>query len=185
MHRAGADSFGALPPGIRRGYIAELALPDGQGWEYFGPFYARARLEPFAATLREAELLTRQEHGILDLLCEALSACDGAVCGPVEAPSRVHGDLWSGNVLWRRRDAVLIDPSAHGGHREGDLAMLALFGLPFLDEVFEAYEEAWPLAPGWRDRQPLHQIYPLLVHGVLFGGSYPQAAVSAARTVLR
>ena len=86
--------------------------------------------------------------------------------------------LWSGGRGW------LIDPAAHGGHRETDLAMLALFGAPHLDRILAAYQEAAPLADGWRARVPLHQLHPLLVHVCLFGGSYRDAALDAARRVL-
>uniref|UniRef100_UPI0015F09440 fructosamine kinase family protein n=1 Tax=Pseudonocardia pini TaxID=2758030 RepID=UPI0015F09440 len=80
--------------------------------------------------------------------------------------------------------AWLIDPAAHGGHRESDLAMLALFGLPHLDTVLAAYDEVAPLAEGWRARIPLHQLFPLLVHAVLFGGGYAAQAVAAAHAAL-
>jgi fructosamine-3-kinase len=89
-----------------------------------------------------------------------------------DVPARVHGDLWSGNVLWTAAGAVLVDPAAHGGHRESDLAMLALFGLPGLDDVVAGYEEVHPLRPGRRDRLTLHQLYPVGMHAVLFGGGY-------------
>ncbi|MBB5787000.1 fructosamine-3-kinase [Jiangella mangrovi] len=97
----------------------------------------------------------------------------------------IHGDLWAGNVLWTERDAHLVDPAAHGGHRETDLAMLTLFGLPHLDRVLAAYDEAAPLAPGWRERTALHQLHPVLVHAVLFGGSYGAQAGQLARQALR
>jgi fructosamine-3-kinase len=87
-------------------------------------------------------------------------------------------------VLWSRGGAWLIDPAAHGGHRETDLAMLALFGAPYLDRILGAYGEEAPLAPGWRQRVPLHQLHPLLVHVVLFGGVYREEALAAARAVL-
>ena len=74
----------------------------------------------------------------------------------------------------------LIDPAAYGGHRELDLAMLALFGLPHLPRVLEAYQEARPLADGWEERIPLHQLFPLLVHAALFGGGYGTRAAEAA-----
>jgi fructosamine-3-kinase len=89
-----------------------------------------------------------------------------------EPPARVHGDLWSGNVLWTADGAVLIDPAAHGGHRESDLAMLALFGLPHLDDVLAGYQEVHPLRRGRRHRVALHQVYPVGMHAVLFGGGY-------------
>ncbi|MGB8650658.1 MAG: fructosamine kinase family protein [Mycobacteriales bacterium] len=103
---------------------------------------------------------------------------------PEEGPARLHGDLWSGNVVWAADAAWLVDPAAHGGHRETDLAMLALFGLPFLDVVLSAYDESQPLADGWRERVGVHQLWPLLVHAALFGGSYGHRAGEAARTAL-
>jgi fructosamine-3-kinase len=101
---------------------------------------------------------------------------------PEEGPARLHGDLWNGNVLWAD-EVWLIDPAAHGGHRETDLAMLQLFGLPFLDRVLSSYDEAHPLAEGWRDRVAVHQLWPLLVHAALFGGGYGSRAGDAARRV--
>ena len=75
----------------------------------------------------------------------------------------------------------LIDPAAHGGHPESDLAMLALFGVPHLDQIIVGYQEVQPLAPGWQARIPLHQAWPLLVHAALFGGGYGDSAVAALR----
>ena len=104
---------------------------------------------------------------------------------PDEPIARLHGDLWSGNVLWSPGRAWLVDPAAHGGHRETDLAMLSLFGLPLLDRVLAAYDAAWPLATGWRDRLGVHQLWPLLVHAALFGGDYGPRAGEAARAATR
>jgi fructosamine-3-kinase len=100
---------------------------------------------------------------------------------PPGRPSLLHGDLWWGNVLWGADDRPwLIDPSVHGGHREEDLAMLALFGaVP--PRLRRAYGEVAPLEPGWEERVALFQLYPLLVHSILFGGSYRQQARAAAR----
>jgi len=182
-HQAGAEAFGELPPNATSAFIADLRLPEGT-WETFGSFYAQARLRPLAEQSKEQQSLTAVEYAVIIALAEQLETEDPHLLGPPEPIARLHGDLWSGNVLWRRRDAVLIDPSAHGGHRESDLAMLALFGLPHLDEVLEAYDSEWPLAPGWLHRVPLHQVYPLLVHAILFGGSYGSAAANAARTAL-
>ncbi|MGK8486610.1 fructosamine kinase family protein [Nocardia asiatica] len=106
------------------------------------------------------------------------------LAGPAEPPARVHGDLWSGNILWTRERAMLVDPAAHAGHRETDLAMLALFGAPHLDRIRAAYHETSPLADGWRDRTPLHQLHPLLVHVVLFGAGYRAQTLAAAGAAL-
>jgi fructosamine-3-kinase len=88
-------------------------------------------------------------------------------------------------VLWADGRGWLIDPAAHGGHRETDLAMLRLFGAPHLDELLASYDEAAPLADGWRERIPLHQLHPLLVHVCLFGTAYREGALAAARAALR
>jgi fructosamine-3-kinase len=120
--------------------------------------------------------------------CEpALRVCDriDALVGPPEPPARLHGDLWSGNV---HADAQgrpwLVDPAAYGGHREVDLAMLRLFGAPS-PRTMAAYEEVAPLAEGHEDRVELYQLFPLLVHAVLFGGGYRASAEAAARRYLR
>jgi len=119
----------------------------------------------------------------VERLCERI----GDVAGSPEPPARIHGDLWSGNVLWAADGrAWLVDTaSAHGGHRETDLAMLMLFGAPHLDEIVAAYDDEWPLADGWRERVPLHQLHPLLVHAVMFGGSYTARAAATAERLLR
>jgi fructosamine-3-kinase len=112
------------------------------------------------------------------------------VAGPAEPPARIPHppplppSCWSGNVLWSGGRGWLIDPAAHGGHRETDLAMLALFGAPYLDQILAGYQQTAPLAEGWRARVPLHQLHPLLVHCCLFGRSYTGSALAAARAVL-
>ena len=101
--------------------------------------------------------------------------------GPEEPPARLHGDLWGGNRLVDRNgDNWLIDPAAFGGDREFDLAMMRLFG-GFTETVFAAYEEVAPLAEGWADRVELHQLAPLVVHAIKFGGAYVPAAERAIR----
>ena len=111
------------------------------------------------------------------------------LAGPDEPPARLHGDLWSGNLVWTSSAVWLVDPAAHGGHRETDLAMLALFGCPQLPRVLDAYQEATPLADGWEDRVALHQLFPLLVHACLFGrgsggSGYGARAGEAARSLV-
>lgn len=160
------------------GFIADLPLdntPDDRGWP---AWYAERRMEPFL------RLGARHLSSSDIRLIERVMADIETLAGPPEPPSRIHGDLWSGNVLWTDGRALLIDPAAHGGHRETDLAMMALFGTPHLDRVLAAYDEAAPLADGWRARVPLHQLHPLLVHVALFGGSYRASLIDAATTAL-
>jgi fructosamine-3-kinase len=127
-------------------------------------FYATRRLLPL---LPEAGLSARGVRAV-ESVCDRIAD----LAGPPEPPARLHGDLWSGNVLWDRAGrAWLIDPAVYGGHREVDLAMLQLFANP-ARHFFSAYEDRHPLAPGWQDRVPLYQLFPLLVHAALFGGGY-------------
>jgi fructosamine-3-kinase len=184
LHRAGAPRFGAP----WRGFIASLVLPNDQptpasassGPVTWPDWYRAWRVLPYLRLAVDAGTLS----GTDARLVESAAARAADVAGPDEPPSRIHGDLWSGNVLWSGGSGWLIDPAAHGGHRETDLAMLALFGAPYLDRILGAYADQAPLAPGWRQRVPLHQLHPLLVHVVLFGGAYRQEVLVAARAVL-
>ena len=175
LHAAGAPAFGAPPPGapwdgLRLGAV-ELAPASAPDWPalYGERLAALARL----AAVPDPAAIERVIARLPELT------------GPPEPPARLHGDLWSGNVLagadGRPR---LIDPAAYGGHREVDLAMLALFGAP-APRTLAAYAEAYPLADGHEDRVPLYQLLPLLVHAVLFGGGYGDAAVRTARRAAR
>lgn len=104
--------------------------------------------------------------------------------GPVEPPTVVHGDLWAGNRMIDASGASwLIDPSCHWGHREQDIAMMQLFG-GFGPAVLDGYEETFPLADGWRERVPVFQLVPLLVHVLLFGGGYADATMHALKQTL-
>ncbi len=169
LHDAGAPAFGAPPPGWEGdGFIGRYPLVSAS-FETWGECYARARLAPIGASLRASGDLPPAAAADLERLTARL--CAGEMDDD-DPPARLHGDLWNGNVMWTRAGATLIDPAAHGGHRETDLAMLALFGLPHLDSVVAGYESVHPLRPGWRRRTGLHQLFPVGVHAVLFGGSY-------------
>ena len=91
---------------------------------------------------------------------------------PIEPPSFLHGDLWSGNYMITSSGyATIFDPAVYFWHREMDIGMTKLFG-GFDHRFYEAYNEAYPLEKGWEKRLPITQLYPLLVHAVLFGGHY-------------
>ncbi|MFI0419579.1 fructosamine kinase family protein [Spongiactinospora sp. 9N601] len=174
-HAAGAAGFGASWPG----FIAELPM-DNEPVADWPEFYATRRLLPFVRRARDAGQLSAGDAGLIEQVAERLPR----LAGPAEPPARIHGDLWGGNVLWTGERAMLIDPAAHGGHRETDLAMLALFGAPHLATILAAYDEEAPLADGWRDRVPLHQLHPLLVHVCLFGEAYRGSLLDAAARTL-
>jgi fructosamine-3-kinase len=183
MHAAGAERFGAPWPG----FIASLPLPNdgpeaggGAAGDAWPEWYASRRLLPYLRRAADAGALGPEHVSPV----EAVLARITGLAGPAEPPSRLHGDCWSGNLLWSGGRGWLIDPAAHGGHRETDLAMLALFGAPFLDRILASYDEVAPLAAGWRARVPLHQLHPLLVHACLFGAGYAGAVADAARAAL-
>lgn len=164
LHVTGPSSFGWH----RDGFIGSLSQANTPVTSDWPTFWFTRRIQPLATRALEAGSL----DGRAASLVERLGGRLGELAGPPEPPARVHGDLWSGNVIvgvggtpW------LIDPAPYGGHREVDLAMLHLFGDPgraFID----AYEEVAPLSSGWQERLPLWQLEPLLVHAVLFGGGY-------------
>jgi fructosamine-3-kinase len=174
-HSAGAATYG----GEADGFIGKLPLPNSP-CDTWAEFYAVRRVLPYLKLARDRGAVGEAEAGVIEGVIGKLT---GLL--PEEPPARLHGDLWNGNVLWGQESKVwLIDPAAYGGHRELDLAMLALFGLPHLPRVVEVYQEHAPLADGWQERVPLHQLFPLLVHAALFGGGYgARAAEAAARYV--
>ncbi|MET7568485.1 fructosamine kinase family protein [Streptomyces sp. NPDC005492] len=181
LHASGASAFGAPPPGgPTDAYIGLAPMRDVPGADWPN-WYAEQRVLPYLRRAVDAHTLRADEAAAVERVCERLPE----LAGPAEPPARLHGDLWNGNVLWGADGHVwLIDPAAHGGHRETDLAMLHLFGCPHLSEVLEGYQQTAPLAPGWADRIGLHQLFPLLVHVVLFGRGYAEQASSVARTAL-
>jgi fructosamine-3-kinase len=179
LHRAGASSFGAEWPG----YIGSLPLDNTPSPGPWADWFVAHRLVPYLRLSRDNGALDSADVALL----ERIFALVDALAGPAgaEPPARLHGDLWPGNLLWAADGRVwLVDPAAHGGHRETDLALLGLFGgARYLDRIRAAYHEAWPLADGWRERVPLHQLYLLLVHTALFEDGYRESVLAAARAL--
>jgi fructosamine-3-kinase len=174
-HAAGAPCFGDFGAAAGPARFGSLGLPN-EPTKDWPSFYAERRLRPLAQIARERGALAPAGIDAVERVCERIVE----LTGPPEPPSRLHGDLWSGNVMagvdgrpW------LIDPSAYGGHREVDLAMLRLFGAPS-EGVFDSYAQLALLAAGWEERVGLYQLLPLLVHALLFGGSYRAAAEQMA-----
>lgn len=185
-HAGGADFWGQAPPGLdpADARLADLPAPAviSPTWNSWGEFFAEARLQPYL----DASRLGGDEHHVLARAIERVA--DGVFDAPqpalVDGVARLHGDLWSGNVMWPGGVGTLIDPSAHGGHAETDLAELGVFGAPHLSAILAGYDEASPLAEGWQQRVEVHQLHMLLVHVALFGGSYVGQTVRLARGLL-
>lgn len=187
IHAAGAPAFGATPVAMPDGRLDrdryghapmrfnELALPNDP-CDDWARFYAERRIRPLVRACRDRGELTAEDADVFDRVCERMPE----LAGPSEPPARVHGDLWSGNVLAGGDGTpYLIDPVAHGGHRELDLALLKVFGGPG-ERCFQAYRETFPLAPGHERRERLWQLAMILLHVYLFGGGYRAQALTIA-----
>lgn len=165
VHAAGAERYGAP----WTGYIGETFMDNTESDSTWAEWYAERRVEPYLAPSRDNGALDAADVAAI----EALIARLPDLAGPAEPPARTHGDLWWGNVHWTADRAWMIDPAAHGGHRETDLANLRLWGgVPHFESILDGYREVSPLAAGWEERVGLHQMFPLLVHTTLFGRPY-------------
>lgn len=210
MHAAGARWFGEPPAHFEGdGYVINHTLTpvvstQAAAKKTWGAYFATERIEPFVEKLAKEGLFNAQDMQVFTKLCERLRA--GAFDSPqpglvqknIDTPdstetaitcARIHGDLWAGNVLYDANPqnptkGVLIDPMAHGGHAETDLAMFQLFGFANLAYVLSAYNEVSPLADGWQERIALHQLAPLLHHCLLFGSSYKAETLCACKRYL-
>lgn len=180
MHAAGADAFGAPPAGFTGTTFIGSREQPSVPTPTWGRFYAEQRVLPFVDVAVGAGNLAEDDADLVRAVCGDIA--DGAFDDD-EPAARLHGDLWNGNVLWAPDGVVMIDPAAHGGHRETDLAMLDLFGCPRLDDILTGYDEESPLRSGWRERIPLHQMHPLAVHAAGHGPGYGTALAAAARAV--
>ena len=170
LHQSGFSSFGR-PDGRTTGSQAVPNTPCATWVE----FYATQRLLPLAKLAHEEQALSNKCITMLELVAGKLAEFGAAD----EPPSLLHGDLWAGNrIIDFNGKSWLIDPAAHGGHREFDLAMMQLFG-GYGQDCFAAYDEYFPMQSGWQDRVALHQLAPLTVHAIKFGGSYRSATQTA------
>jgi fructosamine-3-kinase len=170
LHRSGAPSFGRED----RRTTGSRGLPNEPCGTWV-EFYASQRLIPLARLARDGGALEASTVRQIDRVADRLEE----LASEPEPPARLHGDLWAGNRLVDEAGrSWLIDPAAHGGHREFDLAMMRLFG-GFGEACFGSYEDTYPLGEGWRERVPLHQLAPLIVHAIKFGGGYVRATEEA------
>ena len=171
MHRHSQAHFGL----DHANYIGRLPQSNGQHSNW-SDFYRAERLEPQIQMALEQGQMRQQDYHAFQRLYPLIEQ----LC-PEEPPALIHGDLWSGNFLCNaQQEAVLFDPACAYAHREMDLAMSRLFG-GFDAEFYRAYEEAYPLAPNFEERLPLYQLYYLMVHVNLFGGSY----IASVQRILR
>ena len=178
LHSTPAPAFGAPWTGFI-GPTDDLLAMDNASDATWAQHFRERRVRPALRQARDRGHVDATDAGDVERVLDRLEELV-----PEVPPARLHGDLWSGNVLWAADAVWLVDPAAHGGHPETDLAMLQLFGLPHLERVLSSYDEVRPLGSRWRERVGVHQLWPLLVHAALFGSSYGARAGAAARAAL-
>ena len=176
IHAAGAPAFGAPPAGWEGPNYIGTQQQDCTPTDDWGEFYTRQRVEPFAHAAVQAGTLDDDELAAVLRACEAIRGAHWSL-----KPARIHGDLWTGNLLFGSEGPAFIDPAAHGGHPQTDLAMLDLFGAPHFDEIVAGYHEVSPLPKNWREFIPMHQLHPLAVHTLTHGSAYAGPLQRAAR----
>lgn len=180
IHALGAPGFGSPPAGWDGpnyiGTQVELCIPR----ESWFDFYASQRVLFFVEKAVPVGTLPLSDGHAVARLMDDLKSVDF----PGE-PARIHGDLWAGNLLFGKDGPVFIDPAAHGGHPVTDLAMLDLFGAPYLESIFSGYASAGDAPAGWRELIPLHQLHPLAVHAVTHGAGYGRELMRCAGRVRR
>lgn len=165
LHRHTSDSFG-LDEDNYCGSLRQVNTPQSR----WSTFFIENRLQPM---LKLAVDNNKADAGVVKKMESLYTKLDEIF--PEEKPALLHGDLWGGNFMCTLSgEAAIYDPAVYYGHREMDLGMSRLFG-GFDLEFYEAYDEAYPLQPGWQKRLDICNIYPLLVHVNLFPGSYIQS----------
>jgi protein-ribulosamine 3-kinase len=173
LHLLEQSSFGW----VENNYIGSLVQHNDR-CEDWATFFSEQRIMPLVKFLRDANHYSTAEVTVAERFCRKAGNLF-----PVEEPCLLHGDLWSGNFVTDTKNMpVLIDPSVYSGHREIDIGMTKLFG-GFDDIFYEAYHDTFPLEKGWQHRLPFSQFYPLLVHAVLFGGSYVSQTLSILKRI--
>jgi protein-ribulosamine 3-kinase len=165
LHKNSAPQFGL----DYNNYIGILPQLNTK-YDLWIDFFIQCRLEPM---LKRALDTNKADHTLVQKF-ESLYGKLNEIF-PEEKPALLHGDLWGGNCMADMNgDPVMYDPASYYGHREMDLAMSNLFG-GFDAEFYDAYNEEFPLEKNWKQRIPICNLYPLLVHANLFVGSYMQS----------
>ena len=174
LHYFSGEKFG-FPEDNYLGDSPQSNSPSKNGSINWPTFYVENRLQFQAALAVKNGYMTPELQNLLELLYNKIPEL---LSGTEDKPSLLHGDLWSGNYLIDKNGrSWLIDPAVYYGHREADLAMTSLFG-GFSKTFYSAYESAFPLAPGYAEREPLYQLYHLLNHLNLFGTGYYRQVIS-------
>ncbi|WP_018296932.1 fructosamine kinase family protein [Corynebacterium lubricantis] len=179
IHAAGAPAFGSPPEDWEGpnfiGKVRQECTPTNR----WAVFYTKQRVLPFAEAAAKNGTLSEEGLALVRTACDAIEREDADA-----EVARIHGDLWSGNLMFSPDGPHFIDPSAHGGHAHTDLAMLSLFGVSHFEELVEGYETVTPLEPDWQERIPIHQLHPLAVHTLTHGSGYARELEKVATATI-
>lgn len=162
LHKTTQENFGFYEDNYLGTY-----LQNNTAYSAWSEFYANCRVLPLIKLIYDQNKINRNIIAAADNFSKELNNIL-----PIEQPSLLHGDLWSGNFLSaKNNETYLIDPAVYYGHREMDIGMSRLFG-GFSTQFYESYNNAYPLEKNWEKRLPYTQLYPLLFHAYAFGGHY-------------
>lgn len=168
LHRFKGSTFGFYEDNFI-GRNVQLNLADGMERSSWSDFYFNMRLLPQYKMAKKNQYITSEMKSCFMKLESKIGTL---LKDSTEAPCLLHGDLWGGNFIANKEnEVVLIDPAVYYGHREADLAMTKLFG-GFPDSFYAAYQEEYPLPPGWEYREGLYKLYHVMNHLNIFGQGY-------------
>ncbi|HLN71670.1 MAG: fructosamine kinase family protein [Methylococcaceae bacterium] len=174
IHRHTASAYG-----FHHSNYCGNTLQDNTWTQSWPEFYAVRRIEALIKQLVEKRGMPSDEQKVYSKLTDKMPQ----LLSHSTTPSLIHGDLWSGNYMYTADGPALIDPACYYADREMELGMMQLFG-GFSTEVWDAYQDEFPLPEGWQQRIELYQLYHVLNHYLLFGGSYGTQALHIARQYL-
>jgi fructosamine-3-kinase len=174
LHRKTAAAYG-----FHEANYCGTTVQDNTRTSDWSEFYGQRRIWALVQQIRLARALSESDLQTYEKLVARIPQ----LLSHQTVPSLIHGDLWSGNYLFTTRGPALIDPACYYADREMELGMMQLFG-GFSSRVWSAYQEAFPLPGDWRSRIRLYQLYHVLNHFLLFGGSYNRQALDLAKSYL-
>ncbi len=174
MHQKSAVEYG-----FHHSNYCGTTVQDNSWTTNWPEFYTQNRINSLINQIKKSRGLSLVEQKIFDKLIDRLPN----LLPHSTIPSLIHGDLWSGNYMFTAKGPALIDPACYYADREMELGMMKLFG-GFSTKVWGAYQEEWPLPEDWQQRNQLYQLYHVLNHYLLFGGSYGWQALEIVKRYL-
>lgn len=171
LHRFRGEKFGFQSP-----TYCGLTLQDNTWQKNWPRFFAEQRIGTLVRLIGQQRGIPAEHLKIYEKLIGKIPALlpQGSV------PVLIHGDLWSGNYMMTQRGPALIDPASYYADREMEMGIMTMFG-GFSSRFWSAYNEAYPLPHEWKERNRLYQLYHILNHFLLFGGSYGSSAIETAK----